>query len=226
MTRFKICGISQAEHAIAAADAGADFIGVIFAPSKRQVTPDMARELIREAKSARPNIGRKPEVVGAFVNLPAAEINEIINYCGLNRVQLHGDETLEDCEAVYVPIFKVIRVDADQPSDELIDWLEQEVEAVSARGHVPMLDTLSTGPYYGGTGRPFDWKAAGEMARRHSILLSGGLNPDIVAPAIEQVRPWGVDVSSGVETEGVKDVDKIDAFAKAVRTVDEGLAIC
>ena len=225
MTRFKICGISQAEHAVAAADAGADFVGFIFAPSKRQVTPDRARELVREAKSARPNIGRKPELVGIFVNQPAAEINEIVTHCGLNRVQLHGDETLQDCEAIHRSIFKVIRIDAGRPSEELMGWLEREVEAVSACGYVPMLDTVSTGPYYGGTGRPVDWKAASEVARKHQILLSGGLSPDIVAPAIEQVRPWGVDVSSGVETGGAKDAGKMNAFAKAIRRVDEGLAI-
>lgn len=225
MTKFKICGISQAEHAIAAADAGAGFIGVIFAPSKRQVTPEQAKELLQEAKSARSDIGKKPEVVGVFVNTPAAEVNEIAEYCGLNRVQLHGDETLDECSTIDQPIFKVIRIDADRSAKELIDWLEREVEAISARGYVPMLDAVSTGPYYGGTGRLVDWKAAGELASRFQILLSGGMSPDNVGRAIEEARPWGVDVSSGVETDSVKDIGRIEAFAKAVAKADRGLRV-
>ena len=86
-----------------------------------------------------------------------------------------------------------------------------------------MLDTVSKGPYYGGTGQPFDWAVAAELAEKFDFVLSGGLNPDNVARAIEQVRPWAVDVSSGVETDGVKDPEKISAFARAVVRADKAL---
>ena len=105
----------------------------------------------------------------------------------------------------------------------MLRTLEEELEAIRAAGHTPMLDTVSKGPYYGGTGQPFDWGLAAELARNFDFVLSGGLNPENVSEAIEQVRPWVVDVSSGVETEGVKDTEKIQAFARAVTQADQAL---
>ena len=223
MTRFKICGISQAQHVVAAADAGADFIGLIFAPSKRQVTPEQAKEVIEEARSLRPSVRQRPEVVGVFVNVPAREITEIADYCGLDRVQLHGDETLEDCSAIRRPVIKVVRLPAEGISEGDLAKLEEELETIKARGCLPMLDTVSAGPYYGGTGRPLDWKAIGRLALKHEFLLSGGLKPENVPEAIEQARPWGVDTSSGVETDGSKDIGKIKTFAEAVAKADSEL---
>ena len=223
MTKVKVCGISQVSHAVAAADAGADFIGLIFAPSERQVKPEGARELVREAKALRSSIGQRPAVVGVFVNVPAKEINQIAEYCGLDRVQLHGDETLEDCSAIEKPILKVVRIRAEEPANQLIPRLNEELKAIRDRGYVPMLDTASTGQYYGGTGRPFDWRAASQLAQRYQILLSGGLSPDNVAQAIEQVRPWGVDASSGLETDGIKDIKKIRSFLQTVTDTDAQL---
>ena len=223
MTRVKICGVTQVSHAIVAADAGADFVGLLFAPSERQVTPERARELVKEAKSLRPTIGQRPEVVGVFVNTPAREVDEIAEYCGLDWVQLHGEESLQDCSAIHRPILKVIRIDAERPADQLIQYLEEEVEAIHKQRYVPMLDTASTGLYYGGTGHTFDWDAASQLAKRYRIFLSGGLNLANVAQAIQVVRPWGVDVSSGVETEGTKNPDKIRAFIKAAADADARL---
>ncbi|MFQ5934344.1 MAG: phosphoribosylanthranilate isomerase [Dehalococcoidia bacterium] len=223
MTKVKICGISRVEHAIAAADAGADFIGIIFAESKRQVTPEKAKELVGEVKLQRPSLGQKPRVVGVFVNTPSKEVNEIAEYCGLDWVQLHGDESLEECSAIDTPILKVIRIDAQKLAEELVPGLETQVGAIYRQGYVPMLDNVSTGRYYGGTGRPVDWNVAGRLAGEYQIMLSGGLKVDNVAQAIEQARPWGVDVSSGVETDGVKDPDKIRAFIGTVKEVDARL---
>ncbi|MEE9199331.1 MAG: phosphoribosylanthranilate isomerase [Dehalococcoidia bacterium] len=223
MTKVKICGISQVSHAVAAVDAGADFIGFLFAPSTRQVTPERARELVREAKELRPSIGQRPAVVGVFVNAPAQEVNRTAEYCGLDWVQLHGDETLEDCSAIERPIFKVVRIRADEPEEELLARLDEELAAIIEHGYVPMLDRASTGRYYGGTGRPLDWRAASRLAQGYQVLLSGGLSPQNVAQAIEQVRPWGVDVSSGVETDGAKDPAKIRAFVRAVAEADKRL---
>ena len=223
MTRFKICGITRSAHAIAATDAGADFIGLLFAPSSRQLSRDQARDLVREARSQRPSIGQRPRVVGVFVNTPAEEINETAEYCGLDWIQIHGDETLEDCSAIQRPVLKVVRIPADAPAEELLSRLNQELRAIVERGYTPMLDSVSTGRYYGGSGRPFDWKVAAELAERYRFVLSGGLSPENVAPAIGQIRPWGVDVSSGVETEGAKDIYKIKAFARAVAEADAKL---
>ncbi|MCH8089792.1 MAG: phosphoribosylanthranilate isomerase [Chloroflexi bacterium] len=223
MTAFKICGITRPAYAIAATDAGADFIGLLFAPSSRQLTGDQARDLVREARSQRPSIGQRPRVVGVFVNSPAEEINEMAEYCGLDWVQIHGDETLEDCSAIQRPILKVVRIPADVPTEELLSRLDQELGAIVERGYTPMLDSVSTGRYYGGTGRPFDWKVAADLAKKYRFVLSGGLSPENVAPAIGQIRPWGVDVSSGVETEGAKDIGKIQAFARAVAEADARL---
>lgn len=220
MTRFKICGISQAQHVVAAADAGADFIGLIFALSKRRVTPEKAKEVIEEARSLQPSLRRHLEVVGVFVNFSAKELNEIADYCGLDRVQLHGDETLEDCSDIQRPIIKVARLPAHSISEGELAKLEEELEGIESQGYLPMLDTVSTGPYYGGTGQPLDWKAIARLASKHNFMLSGGLNPANVSRAIKEVRPWGVDTSSGVEIEGIKDMGKIKAFAEAVTEVD------
>ena len=223
MTRFKICGVTQVQHAIVAADAGADFIGLLFAPSKRQMTSEKARDLVQEAKALRPTIGKRPAVVGVFVNSPAEEVNRIAEHCGLDWVQIHGDETLEDCSSMERPVLKVVRIGADERADKLLPRLEEELRAICNAGQTPMLDTVSTGRYYGGTGHPLDWNLATKLAKDYRFVLSGGLSPTNIAQAIEQVRPWGVDVSSGVETDGTKDPAKIRAFAKAVHETDSRL---
>ena len=221
MTRFKVCGLTRAPDAVAAIDAGADFIGLIFAPSKRQLLPDQARDLLQTVRALRSSVGQRPQVVGVFVNAPAEEINEIAESCGLDTVQLHGDETLEDCADIERPIFKVVRIEAGANSEDLLPSLKAELEAITNAGYTPMLDTVSKGQYYGGTGRPFDWELAAELARKHHVVLSGGLSPDNVATAIQRVGPWAVDVSSGVEIDGLKDEKKIRGFARAVAEADK-----
>ena len=223
MTRFKVCGLRRAEDAVAAIDHEASFIGLIFAPSKRQLTAEEAREILDRARAKQVAAGRQPEAVGVFVNASADEVNRIADHCGLDRVQLHGDETLEYCSNIERPIFKVVRIEAGAKGDDLLSTLEEELGDIVDAGHTPMLDTVSKGPYYGGTGQPFDWSVAAELARKFDFVLSGGLNPNNVAQAIKQVRPWVADVSSGVETDGAKDAAKIKAFAQAVARADESL---
>ncbi len=223
MTKFKVCGLRRGEDGQTAIREGAGFIGLIFAPSKRQLTADEAREFLDKARSEQVSTERQPEAVGVFVNAPADEVNRIAHYCGLDRLQLHGDETLEYCSLIEKPIFKVVRIEAGARGDDLLSTLEEELGTIIAAGHTPMLDTVSKGPYYGGTGQPFDWAVAAQLAEKFDFVLSGGLNPDNVARAIEQVRPWVVDVSSGVETDGVKDPEKIKAFARAVARADKAL---
>ena len=224
MTRFKVCGLRRAEDAVAAIDHEASFIGLIFAPSKRQLTAEEAREILDRARAKQVSADRQPEAVGVFVNASADEVNRIADYCGLDRIQLHGDETLEYCSNIERPIFKVVRIDAGAKGDDLLSTLEEELGDIVEAGHTPMLDTVSKGPYYGGTGQPFDWALAAELAKKFDFVLSGGLNPDNVAQAIKQVQPWVADVSSGVETDGVKDPEKISAFARAVVNADKALA--
>ena len=223
MTRFKVCGLRKAEDAVAAIDHEASFIGLIFAPSKRQLTAEEAREILDRARAKQVSAGRQPEAVGVFVNASADEVNRIADHCGLDRIQLHGDETLEYCSNIERPIFKVVRIEAGAKGDDLLSTLEEELGDIVEAGHTPMLDTVSKGPYYGGTGQPFDWSVAAELARKFDFVLSGGLNPDNVAQAIKQVRPWVADVSSGVETDGAKDAAKIEAFAQAVARADDSL---
>ncbi len=223
MTRFKVCGLRRAEDAVTAISVGASFIGLIFAPSKRQLTAEQAKGILDSARVGRGVKGQGPEAVGVFVNAPADEVNRISDYCGLDRIQLHGDETLEYCSNIERPIFKVVRIEAGAKGDDLLSTLEEGLSDIVEAGHTPMLDTVSKGPYYGGTGRPFDWSVAAELARKFDFVLSGGLNPNNVAQAIKQVRPWVADVSSGVETDGAKDAAKIKTFAQAVARADDSL---
>lgn len=221
MTKFKVCGLRRGEDALAAINQGASFIGLIFAPSKRQLTVEQARAILDSAREERG--AERPEAVGVFVNASADEVNSAADYCGLDRIQLHGDETLEYCAAIERPLFKVVRIERAAKGNDLLAALEDELAAIVDAGHTPMLDTVSRGPYYGGTGETFDWGLATELARNFDLVLSGGLNPENVGRAIEQVGPWVVDVSSGVETDGVKDAGKIAAFAQAVDTADESI---
>ena len=223
MTKFKVCGLRRGEDGQIAIREGAGFIGLIFAPSKRQLTADEARQILDMARSEQASADRQPEAVGVFVNALADEVNRVADCCELGRIQLHGDETLDYCSLIERPVFKVVRIEAEARGDDLLSTLEEELGAIVAAGHTPMLDTVSKGPYYGGTGQPFDWAVAAELAKKFDFVLSGGLNPDNVAKAIEQVRPWAVDVSSGVETDGVKDPEKIKAFARAVVRADNAL---
>jgi phosphoribosylanthranilate isomerase len=215
MTRVKICGIRDKTHAIAAVEAGADFIGLVFAPSKRRVIPAKAREIASAAKKS----SDTTKVVGVFVNAPASDVNKIANFCALDWVQLSGDESWEYCREVFKPVIKAIRV-GQQSSEELYADLSAGGKLLPPQRFIALLDSRIEGKY-GGTGESFDWNLAQQVAKRFPVIVAGGLNPRNVAQVIEAVAPWGVDVSSGVETGGVKDTAKIRAFIEAVRKVDE-----
>ncbi len=208
MTRIKICGIKSAERAVAAARAGADFIGLVFAPSRRQVSAAQAQKIVAALKADNARV----EVVGVFVNTPAPTVNRIAGDCSLDWVQLSGDESWVYCWELARPVIKVVRPGTDPPEHLL-----------NGRQHILLLDADVPGRR-GGTGLTFGWGLAAPMARRFPVILAGGLTPENVAGAIRTVRPWGVDVSSGVETNGVKDMNKIEKFIKAVREADADLA--
>jgi phosphoribosylanthranilate isomerase len=216
MTRVKICGIGEKAHALAVIEAGGDFIGLIFAPSQRRVTPDHARQIVSTVKKC----SETTAVVGVFVNVPAPEVNRIADSCNLDWVQLSGDEPWEYCRQITRPLIKAVRISHDQYPEEIYANLASGARVLSSQRYIYLFDSQVKGKY-GGTGTTFDWSLAREVAERFPVIIAGGLTPDNVAQAIEVVTPWGVDVSSGVEVGGVKDIAKIRAFIEAVRKADD-----
>jgi len=214
-THIKICGIRDKTHALAAVEAGVDFIGLVFAPSKRQVSPAKACEIASDVKKS----SDTTKVVGVFVNAPSFQVNELADFCALDWVQLSGDESWEYCSEVVRPVIKTIRIDRQSPQ-ELYAELSAGDKLLPHQSFIALLDSRVEGKY-GGTGENFDWDLAQEVAKRFPVIIAGGLDPRNVARLIERVSPWGVDVSSGVETGGVKDIAKIRAFIEAVRKADE-----
>ena len=216
MTRVKICGIREKAHALAAIEAGADFIGLVFAPSRRQVTPARAGEIVNAAKSRSDAI----DTVGVFVNMPATEVNNIAGSCNLDWVQLSGDESWEYCRKISRPVIKAIRIRQGQSPEQILADLATWAKILTFKKYLYLLDSEVEGRY-GGTGTTFDWALARQATKQSPVIIAGGLTPENVAEVIEMVAPWGVDVSSGVETGGVKDIAKIKAFIKAVRKADD-----
>ena len=214
MTRVKICGIREEAHALAAIEAGADFIGFIFTPTRRQVSPAKARDIVDAVKKSSSVI----EPIGVFVDTPASEVNRIADFCGLDWVQLSGNESWEYCRQIARPIIKAIRI-GQQLREEINAELTVGLKTVSAQRVIILLDSQVEGKY-GGTGITFNWGLAQQVAKEFPVIIAGGLNPKNVAQAIKIATPWGVDVSSGVETDGTKDIAKIKAFIEAVRRTD------
>ncbi|SRR5258708_21508873 len=191
----KICGITQLEDALAAVDAGANAIGFVFWPkSPRCIDPYRARAI---AVQLPPFV----TAVGLFVNQPREYVNAVASLVRLGAVQLHGDETPECAALIAAPVIKALSVDDAQA------WPGGSTLLLDAHDPVQR----------GGTGRTIDWIAAAAIAARRRVLLAGGLTPDNVADAIAQVRPFGIDVSSGVErAPGIKDHRRLKALFEAV----------
>jgi phosphoribosylanthranilate isomerase len=212
LTKVKICGISEVTYARAAIEAGADLIGVVFAPSPRQVTPDQAEEIVAAVKKRLP-------VVGVFVNMPTAEVNKVALACELDWVQLSGDENWEYCQQIEKPVIKTIHISPDWDEEKLLAHLEDGQRKLGSRSHLYLLDTFVK-QRYGGTGKVFAWGIAKKAVTKFPVIIAGGLHPANVRQVVANLRPWGVDVSSGVESRGIKDISKIKAFVQAVRSAD------
>ncbi len=212
MTKIKICGLSEVQHTLAAAEAGADFLGLVFVPSRRQVSAEKALRLIEAVRALKSS----QVVVGVFVNSVADEVNRIADYCHLDWVQLSGDETWHYCQQIERPIIKTIHVSNTKTPEEIVSEIAIGYQLLPRRDFVCLLDSKVENTY-GGTGQAFDWQLAREVSARFPVLIAGGLNPTNVGQMIREIQPWGVDVSSGVETNGQKDTAKIKAFIQAVR---------
>jgi Phosphoribosylanthranilate isomerase len=209
MTRTKICGITRAEDALAAAHSGADAIGLVFYQrSPRHVDVAQAKKL---AGALPPFV----TVVGLFVNADETFVREVLANVPLDLLQFHGDETPEYCAQFDKPYLKAIRVKAG------VDLLQCASDFRSAKGL--LLDAHVEG-IPGGTGTAFDWTLIPKQLPL-PVILSGGLDAENVAAAIKQVRPYAVDVSSGVEaSKGIKDAAKIAAFINEVKKTDVQLS--
>ena len=216
MTRVKICGIQRLADAQVAAQAGADYLGIVFVPGRRRgLEPASAAQLVASLRADYP---QRPRIVGLFADQPRDALTPIIQSVPLDAAQLCGQESPDYCRQLQAQtpaaIIKVLHIPdnaAAADTAELTD-LETRLLAYQNAGCRITLDRLVTG-LQGGTGQSFDWNIAAVLAQKgHQFLLAGGLTPDNVAAAVRQSHPWGVDVSTGVETNGDKDPAKIRAF--------------
>lgn len=199
--RVKVCGITSRDDARRVAGLGASAVGFVFwASSPRVISPDTARQIVE---------GLPPDIVavGVFVNEARERIEATCRLVGLGAVQLHGDETPEAFTGLSRPIIRAVACGLPGAETSVDEWPDDVVLLVDAHDR----------DRRGGTGRRADWAAAARLARRRPIFLAGGLTPQNVGEAVATVRPYGVDVSSGVESApGVKDAAKLEAFFEAV----------
>jgi phosphoribosylanthranilate isomerase len=213
----KICGLTNLEDVRVASAAGADLLGfILYAKSARYVTPDKIGEILREIRSAGQQ-ANAPKTVGVFVNAPFDEVCTILQRAGLDYAQLHGDEPPALLAQLAGRGFKALR-----PSKAEAAWSAVECFAATGITDGPRLLIDAYDPHaYGGTGKTADWSTAAAIARQSpGLLLAGGLTPENVADAVAVVRPWGVDVSSGVErSPGLKDHEKVRQFIKNAKAV-------
>jgi phosphoribosylanthranilate isomerase len=206
-TRIKICGLREAAHARVAAEAGADAIGLVFYPrSPRCVSPE---EAARVAASLPPFV----TAVGLFVDADAAHVRSVLEAVPLDLLQFHGEETPEYCASFGRPFVRAVRMG---PGTDLLEYAQR-----FSRARALLLDAFQPGQP-GGTGHTFDW-ARIPRELPIPVILSGGLTAGNVGRAVREVRPWAVDVSSGVEAgRGVKDPQKIVEFIRSVQREDAG----
>ena len=211
MTLVKICGLIDIATALATCQAGANYIGLVFAPSKRRVSPETAQQITEAVH----RLESPPGVVGVFANTAADEVNRIARMCQLDRVQLSGDEDWQYCQQIERPVIKVFHISGRKTATEVVNEIKAGYRHLK-QGFLCLLDT-QTSDKYGGAGQTFDWQLAREVAARLPVMIAGGLTPDNVSQLVRKTRPLGVDVSSGVETNNCKDIAKITAFVAAAR---------
>jgi len=214
--KVKICGLQEVEHMVVAAEAGADYVGLVFAPSRRQVTPAKAERL----RLALDGLRTRPAVVGVFVDESPQQVNAIAGRCRLDVVQLSGDESGDYCARIQLPVIKAIRV---FPGNTMQDIENRMSALLCAATRQPVTFLLDTGNdrARGGTGQTFDWHIAREISVSHPVMVAGGLDASNARLLVSAIRPYGVDVSSGVERGGRKDSVLIRAFVDSVRKAEQ-----
>ena len=210
-TRIKMCGVTRDKDVEAGINAGLDALGFIFYDkSPRNVTPDYVRSVVSR-------MGPFTDSIGVFVDRQREEVEEIVEYCGLTHAQLHGNENPKYCERVerFVSPCRVIK--AFRVSEQSV---KEDFAPYGDVIHGYLLDTYSKG-IAGGTGHTFDWSIIEKLELQRPLVLAGGLSPDNVEEALKQVRPFGLDVNSGVEVEpGIKDHAKLFEFVRKVRAYE------
>jgi phosphoribosylanthranilate isomerase len=212
--RVKICGITEVCQALESAAVGADFVGLVFAESRRQISLEEAVDVSRRVHQLK----KPPEVVGVFVNAPSGRVNYIAEACGLDRVQLSGDETWEYCRLLNKPVVKVIHVAPGDTAGKVTQEIEGGYRRLPRTDLICLLDTRVEGAH-GGTGAAFNWQVAKNVVSRYPVIIAGGLNLENVVPLVKDLQPWGVDVSTGVETNGQKDISKIREFIRKAKGI-------
>lgn len=199
-TKIKICGLKTKEDIEKINGLEIDYIGFVFAPSKRRISPV-------KAKALREDLSRKIKTVGIFLDEEIDKVNEVAQYCCLDIVQLHGRETQSYCSKIVKPVWKALPI--------------ASLEDVNKHENYPnvsgiLLDTFIQG-VPGGSGKTFSWNVAKDLSKKRFTILAGGLSPNNVAKAIHVVNPHVVDVSSGVELDGIKNLEKIQEFIRSVK---------
>ncbi|HSP10643.1 MAG TPA: phosphoribosylanthranilate isomerase [Candidatus Dormibacteraeota bacterium] len=196
---MKICGICDAEAAAVAADGGADMLGFHFCPSRRRVTPEAAKAIVD-------SLDVRPSIVGVFIDQSEDEVRQVSNFVGLDVVQLHGSEP--PGFRAGKPVIKVLKV-RDGVIGGALDWPD------------PLMIDSWSADQRGGTGRTWDWELARPLLESRRVFIAGGLEPGNVGDVVSRFKPYGVDVSSGVEAEvRVKDPERVRAFIRNVRLAE------
>jgi phosphoribosylanthranilate isomerase len=197
----KICGVRDAVGAEMAVDAGADLIGFHFCSSPRRISPELAREIVE-------GLAVRPKIVGVFIDQSEDEVRQIAEFVGLDLLQLHGSEPAG--------------FDAGTPAIKVLKVRDGKIPSAEGWPDLVMLDSWSA-DQRGGTGRTWDWELARPLISSRRVFIAGGLEPGNVGTVVSGFKPYGVDVSSGVESSvGVKDPDKVRAFVRAVRLAETG----
>ena len=198
---IKICGLTNIHQTNICADLGVDWIGFnCWNGSSRYIKPTKIRQIIN-------SIPKSITTVGVFVNEPLHSLEKIMNETGMNLAQLHGDENYDYTKQINVPWFKAFRVTSEFKSEKIVCFGQE----------LFLLDSYSK-VNFGGTGEKLDWDHISEYSNLGKLILAGGLNPENILDAVKKVKPWGVDVCSGVEKEpGIKDIDKVKDFIQKLR---------
>ena len=212
--KVKICGLLDVQSALVAAESGADYTGFVFVEGvRRQLQPEQGAAIVKEFRGLASERGTvMPKAVGLFRDQDPGWVNDVASEAGLDMVQLCGDEDEAYCAQMRLPIIKQVRIRPDASATEIAG----AVDPMTDGGQMVVLDRHDE-KVPGGAGVPWEWSITRAVAQREGVLLAGGLTPANVGPMARNISPWGVDVSSGVETDGVKDHAKIRSFIAAVR---------